>query len=68
MSQVNKRITPQQVRAEFTRRGITIRSWSRAHGVSERVVYELLRGRFKGRYGQAHRAAVLLGLKDGIVD
>jgi gp16 family phage-associated protein len=68
MRQVNKRKTPEEVRAEFTRRGITIRSWSRANGISERVVYELLRGRFRGRYGQAHRAAVLLGLKEGVVD
>jgi gp16 family phage-associated protein len=30
-------------------------------------VYELLRGRLKGLRGQAHKAAVLLGLKDGIL-
>ena len=60
--------TIDEVRAELDRRGLTVRDWARDHGVSERVVYELLRGRFKGRRGQAHKAAVLLGLKDGVVE
>lgn len=56
-----------EVRADFNRRGITIRQWAKEHGVGEGVVYELLRGRFKGHRGQAHKAAVLLGLKEGFV-
>lgn len=60
--------TVDQVRADLDRRGKTIRAWAREHGISDRIVYELLRGRFKGRRGQAHKAAVLLGLKDGIVE
>jgi gp16 family phage-associated protein len=58
----------QEVRKDFERRGQTYRAWAREHGLSERVVYEILRGRFKGRRGQAHKAAVLLGIKDGIVE
>lgn len=55
------------VRADFNRRGITVRQWAKEHGISEGIVYELLRGRFKGYRGQAHKAAVLLGLKEGLV-
>jgi len=57
-----------QARDEMNRRGITIREWSRQHGLSERIVRGVISGRFKGKYGQAHRAAVLLGIKDGVVD
>jgi len=57
----------EEVRADLRRGGITVRQWAKEHGVSEGIVYELLRGRFKGHRGQAHKAAVLLGLKNGFV-
>lgn len=60
--------TVEEVRADFDRRGKTFRQFAREIGVSDRIVYEVLRGRFKGRRGQAHKVAVLLGLKDGIVE
>lgn len=60
--------TPDEVRADLDRRGKTIRQVARDIGVSERIVYEVLRGRFKGRRGQAHKAAVMLGLKVGVVE
>jgi gp16 family phage-associated protein len=60
--------TAADVRADLDMRGKTIRDTAREIGVSERVLYDLLRGRFKGRRGQAHRAAVLLGMKHGIVE
>ncbi|RPE72511.1 gp16 family phage-associated protein [Tibeticola sediminis] len=69
MSALTKPIrSPEEVRADFERRGKTIRQFAREIGVSDRIVYEVLRGRFKGRRGQAHKAAVLLGLKDGVVE
>ncbi len=58
----------EEARADLDRRGKTIRQFAREIGVSDRIVYELLRGRFKGRRGQAHKAAVLLGIKDGVVE
>lgn len=64
----NRPRTSDEVRAEIERRGKTIREVAKEIGVNERIVYELLRGRFKGRRGQAHKAAVLLGLKAGIVE
>lgn len=64
----NRPRTSDEVRAEIERRGKTIREVAQEIGVNERIVYEVLRGRFKGRRGQAHKAPVLLGLKDGIVE
>lgn len=57
--------TADQVRTEFRRKGIAIAIWAREHGLSRSVVYGVLYGRLVGTYGDAHKAAVLLGLKDG---
>ncbi|GAB1388967.1 hypothetical protein MASR1M6_11480 [Rubrivivax sp.] len=59
--------TPEQVRAEFTAAGIPVAEWCRAHGIDRNVVVDLLRGRTQGLRGEAHRAAVALGLKAGVV-
>ena len=62
----NKKIrTPDEVRREFRHRGISIASWARENGISPRHVYDVLGGRNKGLFGESHRAAVLLGIKDG---
>lgn len=61
-------LSPQETKASLHKRGVTIREWARQNGLSERIVHEVLRGRFKGKYGQAHRAAVLLGIKDGVLE
>lgn len=60
--------TLQEVRADLDRHGKTIKQIANEIDVPVRIVYELLRGRFKGRRGAAHKAAVLLGLKVGIVE
>ncbi|MEW5782744.1 MAG: DNA-binding protein [Pseudomonadota bacterium] len=60
--------TVEEVKRDLDRRGKSVREWAREHGFSERIVYEVLRGRLKGRRGQTHKVAVLLGLKDGIVE
>ena len=57
--------TPEQVRSEFVRRGESISSWARARDLPSGLVFDVLSGRVKGLRGKAHRAAVLLGLKDG---
>lgn len=56
------------VRRELERRGMTVRGWAREHGFSERLVHEVISGRKKGRWGQAHNIAVLLGLKEGVLN
>lgn len=60
--------TPEQVRREFDRRGQSIQSWAKAHGLDPNTVYQVLSGAKRGRRGEAHRAAVLLGLKDGVIE
>lgn len=56
---------PEQARAVLDREGKSIAEFSRQHGLNKNLVSDLLNGRKKGRRGEAHRAAVLLGIKDG---
>ncbi len=60
-------LTPEQARAALDRRGKSIAEFSREHDLNKNLVSDLLNGRKKGRRGEAHRAAVLLGIKDGVV-
>ena len=57
--------TARQVRDELKRKGISIAFWADLHHVPRATAYNLLYGRLSGERGNAHRAAVLLGLKDG---
>lgn len=59
--------TPEQVLAEFARRGESISNWARERRLPASIVFDVLSGRVKGIRGNAHRAAVLLGLKEGEV-
>lgn len=59
--------TPEEARAEFQRKGISIASWATANGFNTNMVFEVLGGRKKGLRGQAHKIAVKLGLKEGEV-
>ena len=60
--------TPEQARAELDRRGMSIAEFSRINRLNKNLVSDLLNGRIKGRRGEAHRAAVLLGIKDGVIE
>lgn len=57
--------TREEVLADFTNKGISIRGWAIANGLVPSVVYSLLKGRLTGRIGESHKAAVKLGLKYG---
>lgn len=61
-------VTPEQAREALDRRGISIAEFSRRYSLNKNLVSDLLNGRKKGRRGEAHRAAVLLGLKDGEIE
>jgi gp16 family phage-associated protein len=56
-----------QVRKEMTARGESVAAFARRHGLNESTVHQVLNGRNKGLRGQAHKAAVLLGLKIGTI-
>lgn len=64
---MNTILTAEQARAKLDREGISIAEFSRKHGLNKNLVSDLLNGRKKGRRGEAHRAAVLLGIKEGVV-
>jgi len=55
--------TAAQARKWIEANGITIAKWSEEHGFSKFAVVDLLRGRRKGLRGDAHRAAIALGMK-----
>ena len=59
--------TPEQVKAEFERAGISIAQWSKAHGFDRHTVYGVIAGRHKGSRGLTHQIAVALGLKPGVI-
>ena len=60
-----KLITPNQAKAELVRRGLSVPQWAKAHKLAAPVVYRVLSGRCLGLRGAGHKAAVLLGIKDG---
>lgn len=64
----NKARTPLDVRKDLSRRGLSIAAASRQLQVPEQTVRDLLSGKAKGHRGIAHKAAVLLGLKVGVID
>ena len=61
-------ITAEQAREALDRKGMSIAEFSRKHDLNKNLVSDLLNGRIKGRRGEAHRAAVLLGIKDGVIE
>lgn len=61
----NRLKTAEEVLQDFARKGISIAKWAKERGLPRSVVYAVLKGTRQGRIGQGHKAAVLLGLKDG---
>ncbi|EBQ9987691.1 DNA-binding protein [Salmonella enterica subsp. enterica serovar Oranienburg] len=59
--------TPQEVRAEFNRVGQPVSKWADEHGFNRSLVYAVLAGRKKCKRGIAHKIAVMLSLKDGVI-
>lgn len=60
-------LSAEEARNEIRRQGITIKEWARQRALDSKTVFEVLGGRKKGKWGEAHKAAVLLGMKDGII-
>jgi gp16 family phage-associated protein len=59
--------TREEVRIEFDRNGTSVSAWAANHNIPRQIVEGLSTGKLKGRRGQAHNAAVMLGLKEGVV-
>ncbi len=60
--------TAEEIKRDLEREGRSIADLARSNGLRPSVVYDLLGGRIRGTRGESHRAAVLLGLKDGTVE
>lgn len=60
---LRKVLTLEEVKEGFVSRGETMTAWAAAHGFRRDLVYSMLNGRLKGRWGTAHRLTIALGLK-----
>lgn len=60
--------TPDEARDSLNRRGESATHFARRHGVSLSTVSAVLTGQNKGLRGDAHRAAVALGIKVGVAE
>lgn len=49
---------------QFRKAGIAVSAWSRQNGFKAYQVRDVLRGKSKGNFGEAHKIAVALGIKD----
>jgi gp16 family phage-associated protein len=58
----------QEARERLAHQGITAKDWAAQHELNPSTVYAVLNGQKKCLRGQAHRAAVLLGIKNGVVE
>lgn len=57
--------TPQEVRNEWYRQGITQSQWARQNGFPGSAVSQVLNGKNSGKKGTGHKIAITLGIKDG---
>lgn len=59
--------TAAQAKAWLDHQGKSVQEFAREHGVDPATTYQVLAGRKKGKRGESHKVAVLLGMKDGII-
>lgn len=67
----NSSITEQarlQAREALDKRGQSAKDFAEQHNLNPSTVYAVLSGQSRCRRGEAHRAAVLLGIKDGVIE
>lgn len=58
----------QQARETLDKRGQSAKDFAEQHNLNPSTVYAVLSGQSRCRRGEAHRAAVLLGIKDGVIE
>jgi gp16 family phage-associated protein len=58
-----KAMTSQQVKANLSAQGLTVKQWAKQNGYDSETVYKVLQGVRKCNYGRGHEIAVALGLK-----
>lgn len=60
--------TAEEAKSEIKKNGMTIAKWAMKNGLPPSVVYAVLKGDLQGNYGDSHKAAVLLGMKEGEIN
>ncbi len=68
MASETKLVTRAEARRELVRHGISLAAWARKHGVTSEQVRDVLRKESPCNWGASHKIAVLLGIKDGVID
>ena len=59
--------TPEQARAWLDAQGKSVTQFAGEHQLDLHTTYQVLAGTKKGRRGEAHKVAVALGIKQGVV-
>ena len=57
----------QLARQRLIEQGLSTADFAKRHDLNPSTVYAVLNGQKKCLRGEAHRAAVLLGIKDGVI-
>ena len=57
----------QLARSKLVAQGLSAADFAKRHDLNPSTVYAVLNGQKKCLRGEAHRAAVLLGIKDGVI-
>lgn len=68
LSKAKKVKTLAEAKAEFHRSGKSVTAWAKEHGFSVDLTYMVLAGKRQGLRGESHKIAVLLGIKDGVIE
>jgi len=68
MSDPSCQKTKEEVKRELIRQGVSVAGWARAHGFTAGQVHDVLRKDLRCNHGTSHKIAVLLGLKNGLID
>lgn len=59
--------TRSEILEDCRRKGVSIAALARSIGMDRTTVYRVLHDERANSYGKAHKAAVLLGIKDGVI-
>jgi gp16 family phage-associated protein len=59
--------TAAQAKAWLEQQGKSVQEFARENSVDPATTYQILSGRKKGRRGESHKVAVLLGMKIGVI-
>lgn len=59
--------TAAQAKAWLEQQGKSVQEFAREHSIDPATTYQVLAGRKKGKRGESHKVAVLLGMKIGSI-